>query len=364
MNQLKDKLLLLCLAGLVNGCVIQGNLPQGEVDLQERKIKSLIRQLNNKDFSTCQKAAKELAGFGVLAVPRLIKALNHDRKHVRFFAASILGNIGEPAEAAVPALVQTLEQKDFKIYQNPDLPLEFHWVVTMALGKIGGPAIPVLIQLLEDKKGKIRARSHTAFELNLRAHAAFALVEVDEPSDEIVDALIKALSDKDVQVRRSAASVFWRKPDKKAIPSLIKAIKDGDEQVRLYTVAALGMMEQAAQKAVPALAEGLTKKDFHTKYRVFDSFHIEVVKTLIAIGPSAISTLIEALHHGDERVCSLAAEGLGRRKALTALPALIEVLNDESELVRNSSAEALRKIGTPEALEAIEEYKSELPSAR
>ena len=31
-------------------------------------------------------------------------------------------------------------------------------------------------------------------------------------------------------------------------------------------------------------------------------------------------------------------------------------LNDESELVRNTSAEALRKIGTPEALKAVEEY--------
>ena len=45
------------------------------------------------------------------------------------------------------------------------------------------------------------------------------------------------------------------------------------------------------------------------------------------------------------------------RKALTALPALVEALSDESKLVRNSSAEALRKIGTPEALEAIEEVQ-------
>ena len=356
MNRLKAKLLFLYLVCLMNGCVIQGNLPTGKVDLQGRRIESLIRQLNNKNVSICQKAAKELAEFGALAVPQLIKALKHDKKHVRFFAASILGDIGEPAEAAVPALVQTLEQKDFKIYRDPSLPLEFHWAVTMALGKIGGPAIPILIQLLEDKEGKIRARSQPVFELGLRSHAAFALVMIDEPSDEIVDALIKALSDKDVQVRRSAASVFWRRPEKKAIPALIKVIEDRDEQVRLYTVAALGMMGQAAQEAVPALAEGLTKRDFHTRSRVFDSFHITIVKTLIAIGPSATSTLVGTLHHKEERVRSLAAEGLGRKKALTALPALVEALNDESELVRNSSAEALRKIGTPEALEAIEKY--------
>ena len=154
---------MVCLACLVNGCVIQENLPQGKVDLQERKVKSLIRKLDDKDFPTCQEVAKKLTKFGAFAVPQLIKALSHDREYVRFFAASILGDIGELAEPAVPALVQTLERKDFKIYRDPSLPLEFHWAVTMALGKIGGPAIPVLIQLLEDKEGKIRARSPPVF---------------------------------------------------------------------------------------------------------------------------------------------------------------------------------------------------------
>ena len=83
---------------------------------------------------------------------------------------------------------------------------------------------------------------------------------IDEPSDEIVNALIKALSDKDVQVRRSAASVFWQKPDKKAIPALIKVIEDRDEQVRLYTVGCIGYAGTSCSRSCPNIGRRFNEK--------------------------------------------------------------------------------------------------------
>ena len=41
-----------------------------------------------------------------------------------------------------------------------------------------------------------------------------------------------------------------------------------------------------------------------------------------------------------------------------AVPALMQALQDKHEMVRQGAAQALTKIGTPEALKAIEEYQS------
>jgi len=44
--------------------------------------------------------------------------------------------------------------------------------------------------------------------------------------------------------------------------------------------------------------------------------------------------------------------------AVDAVPALIQLLQEEGWMVRSNAAEALGKIGTPEALKAVEEYQS------
>ena len=315
---------ILCLVWLVMpGCAVTS-----EFNTRNKQVESIIRRLDNRRTSIDLRAADELAQIGAPAVPDLIRALNHRSKQVRFTAAHALGYIGEPAELAVPALIQALEQKNFTLATG-HLRFEFHGAVTRALGRIGGSGVPVLVQLVQDKTGKIRVPPHSVLELGIRAHAAFALGVIDEPSKEVVETLINALSDKDTQVRRSAARALRYKSEKKAIPALIKAIRDRDKEVRFYAVSALGDMGQAAQGAVPALADGLMEKDFTFEtHPIIHSFHLTSVRTLIKIGHSAIPTLAEALHHKDEDVRLLAAEGLGKTNGVAAVPALIEVLND------------------------------------
>ena len=333
---------ILCLAWLVmSGCTVTG-----EFNSQDKQIESIIRRLDNRRGTWIDpRADDELAQIGAPAVPDLIRALNHRSKQVRFAAASALGYIGEPAELAIPALIQALEQKNFKLAAG-HLHLEFHGAVTMALGRIGGSGVPILIQLLEDKTGKIRVHPHGVLELGIHAHAAFALGMIDEPSREVVETLMNALSDKNTQVRRNAARAFGQKQNEKAIPALIKAIKDRDKEVRFYATSALGDMGRAAQGAVPALAEGLAEEDFTVGTHPYFSFHLTTVRALIKIGSPAVPTLTEALRHKDERVRLLAAEGLGKTNDIAAVPALIEVLNDRwtSDELRLRAAVALGRI--------------------
>jgi len=48
---------------------------------------------------------------------------------------------------------------------------------------------------------------------------------------------------------------------------------------------------------------------------------------------------------------------LGNIRSEDAVPALIPLLQDQYKWVRVASAQALKKIGTPEALKAVEEYR-------
>ena len=76
----------------------------------------------------------------------------------------------------------------------------------------------------------------------------------------------------------------------------------------------------------------------------------------------AVPDLIQALQDQDHQVRMNAASTLGSIGSEVAVPALIKLLQDpNAERFGSVSVleEALGKIGTPEALKAIEEYESQ-----
>jgi len=60
----------------------------------------------------------ELAQGGKEAVPVLIELLNGEGRTVRRRAAKVLGWIGPPARAAIPALQEAMEEEDFVLCIN------------------------------------------------------------------------------------------------------------------------------------------------------------------------------------------------------------------------------------------------------
>lgn len=135
--------------------------------------------------------------------------------------------------------------------------------------------------------------------------------------DEAVPALIQALKDLDVQMRRNADLVIWwlawgydSKPldMRKAIPALIQATEDKDGMVRAWAASALGEIGPGAKEAVPAL--------------------------------------IKLVHDPDEGCRNYACIALGDvgPAAKDALPALRKELNDSSKDVRQFAKRAIDKI--------------------
>jgi HEAT repeat protein len=158
---------------------------------------------------------------------------------VRREAAITLGEMGD--ERCVEPLCNALRDGDWQVRE----------VAIEALGQVGSPAVDMLIKLLRDwdvrkyaiiAMGKIRdERVLDPLMLQLKNDefkddATNALVELGEPA---LERLIKALKDKDENIRKQAVLALGRIRHRDAIDPLIDMLADSDWFTRLTAAAAL-----------------------------------------------------------------------------------------------------------------------------
>lgn len=86
------------------------------------------------------------------AVPHLTQLVEQSDPGTRFLAAKALGQIGDEAESAVPALLVALRADDMFL----------RMAITGALINIGQPAVPGLVKALFDRKAAVRRASAKA----------------------------------------------------------------------------------------------------------------------------------------------------------------------------------------------------------
>jgi len=138
---------------------------------------------------------------------------------------------------------------------RPD-PIEARRLEILArLRALGAKAVPTLAATLQDD------------DVQMRRNAALVLIELrgEWTGKRIVDtraavpALIKALTDRDADVRAwSAHALAELGPDAaEAVPALIKLLKDPSEGPRNTSAIALGGIGPRASKAIPALTKAL-----------------------------------------------------------------------------------------------------------
>ncbi|MBN2453282.1 MAG: HEAT repeat domain-containing protein, partial [Candidatus Omnitrophica bacterium] len=129
---------------------------------------------------------------------------------------------------------------------------------------------------------------------------------------------------------------------KAAVPELIKALGDKNDDVRKNAAEALGRIGQAAKDAVPALVKALGDKN--------DVVRKNAAETLGRIGPDAKDAVPELIQAVDD-IGNAAAEAIGKI-GLPAVPALIQALKDKNYFIRDEAAEILGRIG-PAAKAAV-----------
>jgi HEAT repeat protein len=256
---------------------------------------------------------------------------------------------------AIPTLLQMLEARDsalkFRIRElvsrqhiievSYAQPVELHFQAGKAfsiLGTNAEAAVPQLMRMFEHEG-----------DVDVRSGIANALAGIGPPAKAAVPVLLRGAIDSDSTLRCNsffALSAIHSDPDL-VMPMFLQAINDSDEGVRANAIAGLGKYGRAAAKGVPGLIKLLKDPD-------------ATVRALAAISlgeigedpDNVIPALVDCLAHStqnDVRWSIVQAIADFGPKAHSAVPALLENLQDPDSDVRYNVVRAL-KIIEPEAL--------------
>ncbi|MGH7702951.1 MAG: HEAT repeat domain-containing protein [Gemmatimonadales bacterium] len=189
-----------------------------------------------------------------------------------------------------------------------------------------------------------------------------------------VPALIAALKDTDVEVRRAAAQSLGSLEDPRAVPGLIEALGDADAGVRGHAAEALGSMQDpraregltgllkdsnadVREAAVGALAELEDPKPAPFITALWDSSPGVRRQAAAALGDlhdaGAVDPLIQGLKDSDAEVRQHSARGLGALEDRRAVRPLITALADAMAEVRQAAADALGELQDPQAADGL-----------
>jgi HEAT repeat protein len=285
-----------------------------------------LHEAFHDDTDLKRRLVEAFGAAGAPAVPALIQALGDSDSAVRAAAAWALGKLGDPQ--AVPALIKALG--DWGDWWSEDVRAAAAW----ALGKLGDPqAVPALIQALGDSDSAVR-----------RA-AAEALGAIGDP--QAVPALIQALGDRGSDVRRAAAEALGAIGDPQAVPPLSVWAHAGEDAAR----DALQTLGHPMLDLPQAVAQVVAQGAWGVLIRALTCTQVREV--VVGLGAPAVPALIQALGDWSENVRRAAAEALGKLGDPQAVPPLIQALGDRSENVRRAAAEALGKLGDPQAVPAL-----------
>ena len=160
----------------------------------------------------------------------------------------------------------------------------------------------------------------------------------------VVSALIAAINDPDVEVRRAVVEGLGNYRDPRALPALTAALKDADARVRSGAIEALSELKDTG--AAPAIAGLIHDESVDVRRAAADALaNLET--------PGAVDPLLEALADSDAEVRSRAADGLGDLHDRRAVPALIKALSDRSSEVRERAARSLGDLEDPRAADPL-----------
>jgi HEAT repeat protein len=188
-------------------------------------VAPLLRALADEDSIVRFAAARALGRIGPAARkagPALVKAL--DDKEVAYPAAEALARIGPPREA-IPAFIRLLKKDDAAnkgrlLYAEGE-----RREAANALGKIGpaaAAAVPALIERLQDKT----ETGPGLFSPNIRGAAARALGKIGATDKRVLPALIKGLDDEATLGDAAAALGDLGPAAAEALPALLKKSKE------------------------------------------------------------------------------------------------------------------------------------------
>jgi HEAT repeat protein len=328
----------------------------------EDAISALIRMLAHEDRKLQYAAVSALRQQRAAAIPALIEALRHSHNEVRSWAAGLLGQ--HQHRPAIPALIEAVRDP------VPDV----RRAAIHALAQMGDDTpVEVILAALQDTDIRTRVSVVQSLGFVRRAETLAALSQIIQ-------------SDESRDIRREALEVLSETDQEYAIPVLVATARDDRQEtrVRYFAVELLTYTYQLAplifilqDETLPEFVRGIAYEyllDLSWLVIPVLAEYEHLANTAIAVRNAA--HYLDHLQNGlPDMERGLIIETLRYHADPISVPALIEYLNDtalvwyypfdghgEGDLERITIAEiaarALTKIGTPDALAAVNRWRS------
>jgi HEAT repeat protein len=239
--------------------------------------------------------------------------LNSPDAGARERAARVIESIGS---AGVPFLIEALETKD----------PQWKRALIHFTRKLPNRVQPALFRMIRPEK-----------EYKIRLGAADALGRLGTQGAKAAPALGRVMREDDLMISWKASRALGRM-GAAGVPELVATLVDGRVSLFDRVFAALCEIGSEAEAAIPILIESLSHPATNTA--------MMAARTLGAIGPAAVSSLVQSTKGPDVRKRRFAVFALGRvgLRARPAVSDLIALVFDADSLVRQNSVEALGKI--------------------
>lgn len=250
----------------------------------------LIAAVNDPEQGVREASIQALGSYGQDVLPTLIEFLQHPDKYVRRNAVWAIGKFGPTARAAITALCISLKDADSRTAGGSAQALG-------NMGEVAGPAVPALVEAMRGTNvvlcrlaskalSQIGLPALEALMTNLRHHDPFVRAEAalavgwmgpiaEEAVSEIVQ-LIEAYRPK--ASRRPAPASFADHSGTVTPPAPPSASpQSSEETARLNGIQALGRIGAGAGSALPLLKEiANTEED---PYRAAAAFAIRQIES-------------------------------------------------------------------------------------
>ena len=321
-----------------------------------------IKALSDPDYSIRRSAIDALEEIepaaAKAAVPALTNTLKDTSGYIRKRATIVLGQMGREAESAVPALGNLLADSELAVVKSaadalrkigdasatPALmqawengPRDALPAVAQALGEIADPAaVPSLLKTLRESEHP-----------DLRILAALTLYQID-PSKQAVatSALIGALTpDKRILDRIDAALTLYQ-VDASKFDVVMDVLRTGLSTKPKYSSWLIAVMRPQTQDVY--IVDGDPRRQAALAIAVIGAPAKEMVPVLVKMYRN---------HHRQYAALNRAVADALVSIGESSVPALIPVLEDENDQTRHNVSRLLKRIGTPEALRAVEAYE-------
>ncbi len=321
-------------------------------------LKDVEACLMDEDTDVRIYAANILGNMGLKeAFPGLEKALKDPEENVRYAVVEAMGKIGE--RKAIPHLLNILHDEWARFPAVEALGLlgsleavphllalyeEDEWVhqaVLEALGNIGDPGqVDFLVRAMRTENEMIIHTALAGLAKIEQKSGIGALARIQEAGLDFQAIISSALQVHDLEIRKLAIWTLGGMGKEADLPALLEQLADFDEEIRAAAHQALISIGGRHLEAMLALYPGQEER-----------VQKELIEILGEIGDkSAIPLVIEALENGTEPIRESAAKTMGAFRDLSTVEALIRRLNDSNASVRGACGSAL---GLLRAVKAI-----------